>query len=55
MSWQEIVAGSIVAAAGVYVIWRLRGAKEEPRGSDAPDVPVTRLTKKRPKSGSCGH
>ena len=55
MSWQEIVVGSIVAGAALYVLWRLRGAREEPRSSGTPDVPVSRLTKKRSKNGSCRH
>jgi hypothetical protein len=52
MPWQEIMAALIVVASGVYVIRRLRGRKDEPQG---PDVPVSRLTRKRSKRGSCGH
>jgi hypothetical protein len=52
MPWQEIIAGSIGAAAVAFVLWRLRGKKAEPPGG--PDVPVTRLSRKRPKRGSCG-
>jgi hypothetical protein len=53
MPWQEIMAGSIVVAAGAYVLWRLRGRKEKP--PSGPDVPVSRLTQKRSKPNSCGH
>jgi hypothetical protein len=52
MPWQEIMAGLIVIAAGVYVVSRLRGRKEKPQG---PDVPVSKLTRKRSKHESCGH
>ena len=52
MLWQEIVAGLIVVGAGIYVLWRLRGRKAKP---SAPDVPVSRLTRKPSKRGSCGH
>jgi len=53
MPWQEIMAGLIVVAAGAYVVWRLRGRREKP--SDGPDVPVSRLTRKRSKRNWCGH
>jgi heme/copper-type cytochrome/quinol oxidase subunit 2 len=49
MPWQQIVAGLIVAAAGAYVVWRFRRKKQ--RRSQGPDVPVSRLTRKRPPSG----
>ena len=52
MPWQEIVAGFIVVGAGVYVVWRLRGKRQKPQG---PDVPVSKLTRKRSKRQSCGH
>jgi len=55
MPWQQIVTGLIVASASAYVIWRLRGKKRNQRRSQGPDVPVSRLTKKRPPSDSCGH
>jgi len=48
MPWQQIMAGSIVVAAGIYVVWRLRRKKK--RRSQGPDVPVSRLTQKRPPS-----
>lgn len=54
MPWQEIVAGSIVIAAGIYVVWRLRSRRPE-APSEGPDVPVSRLTRKRRKPNSCGH
>jgi membrane-associated phospholipid phosphatase len=54
MPWQQIMAGFIVAAAGAYVFWRLRRKKTR-RRSQGPDVPVSRLTQKRPPPGSCGH
>ena len=52
MLWQEIMAGLIVVGAAVYVVWRLRGRKAKPSG---PDVPVSRLTRKRSDRDSCGH
>jgi hypothetical protein len=52
MPWQEIVAGSVVFAAGAYIAWRFRGRKES---SGGPDVPVARLIRKRSKRDSCGH
>jgi len=54
MPWQQIMAGLIVVFAGAYVIWRFRGKKKQ-RRSQGPDVPVSRLTRKRPPSDSCGH
>ena len=53
MPWQEIVAGLIVVASGAYVTWRLRGRKHKPHNN--PDVPLARLSRKRPKRDSCGH
>jgi hypothetical protein len=47
MPWQYIMAGFVVAAAGAYVFWRLR-RKRTRRRSQGPDVPVSRLTQKRP-------
>jgi hypothetical protein len=47
MPWQQIMAGLAVAAAGAYVIWRFRRKKDQ-RRSQGPDVPVSRLTRKRP-------
>jgi hypothetical protein len=52
MPWQEIIAGLIVVSAGVYVVLRLVGRREKPQG---PDVPVSRLSRKRSKRDSCGH
>ena len=52
MPWQELIAGLIVLAAAAYVISRFRGSKSEPKG---PDVPVSRLTRKRSRRGSCDH
>jgi hypothetical protein len=52
MLWQEIMAGLVVVGAAVYVVWRLRGRKAK---SSGPDVPVSRLTRKRPDRGSCDH
>jgi hypothetical protein len=52
MPWQEIMAALIVVAAGAYVFRRLRGRRDKPSG---PDVPVSRLTRKSSKRGSCGH
>jgi heme/copper-type cytochrome/quinol oxidase subunit 2 len=54
MPWQQIMAGLIVVAAGIYVVWRFRRKKNQ-RRSQGPDVPVSRLTRKRPPPGSCGH
>ena len=53
MPWQEIVAGFIVVFAGAYVVRRLRGRKQKPPGG--PDVPLSRLKKKRHERDSCGH
>ena len=52
MPWQELIAGLIVFGAAAYVGWRLRGSNDKPKG---PDVPVSRLTRKRPKRRSCEH
>jgi hypothetical protein len=52
LPWQELIAGLIVFAAAAYVVWRFRGSNSERKG---PDVPVSKLTRKRPKSGSCDH
>lgn len=52
MPWQEIIAGLIVVGAAVYVAVRLRGRKD---GSPGPDVPVSKLMRKRTKRDSCGH
>ncbi len=54
MPWQEIVAGLIVFGAGVYLYRRFRrkGGDSRPQG---PDVPVSRLKRKRSPRDSCGH
>jgi hypothetical protein len=52
MPWQEIMAGLIVAGAAAYVVWRLVGDRKGASGG--PDVPVSRLTRKRPPADSCG-
>lgn len=54
MPMQEVLAGLIVAGAVGYVVRRMRGRKDEaaPKG---PDVPVSRLSRKRSKGESCGH
>ena len=46
MPSQQIMAGLLVAAAGAYMILGLRRKKDQPR-SKGPDVPVSRLTRKR--------
>ena len=55
MPWQEILAGFIVVAAAAYVASRLRGRADKPPRPGGPDVPLSKLTRKRPGRGSCGH
>ena len=51
IGWQEIAAGLVVLAAVAYLVWKLgvapRLASKGKRGG--PDVPVGRLTRKKPK------
>ena len=54
MPWQEIVAGLIVLAAVAYLYKRFR-SKRGSSGPQGPDVPVSRLKRKRPSRDSCGH
>lgn len=55
MTWQQILAGLCVIGACLYLLQRFR--RRSPRfRSDAPDVPVSRLThNKRGGRSSCGH
>lgn len=55
MSWQEIVAGLIVLAAGAYLYRRFRGKRPSSAPKTGPDVPVSNLTRKRSKHNSCEH
>ena len=55
MPWQEIMAGLIVVGAGAYVVWRLRGRRDASASKGGPDVPISRLKRKRPRADSCGH
>lgn len=51
MPWQDIMAGLIVVGAAAYVGWRLVGRRRDASGG--PDVPVSKLTRKRRRSDSC--
>jgi len=55
MPWQEIVAGLIVLAAAAYLYKRFRGKRGSSAPQGGPDVPVSRLKRKRSSRDSCGH
>ncbi|MGB5811212.1 MAG: hypothetical protein WBG86_11815 [Polyangiales bacterium] len=47
MTWQEITTGALVLVAVGYLYRRFRGKPSAPTRSGRPDVPVSRLKKKR--------
>ncbi len=49
MSWQAWSAGLIVVAAVAYLVWKMGFASRPRRKKNAPDVPVSRLVRRRPK------
>jgi hypothetical protein len=48
MSWQPIAAGVVVVLAVAYLVWKLAFEGRKPRRKRGPDVPVSRLVRKRP-------
>jgi hypothetical protein len=49
--WQPIAAGAVVALAVIYLVWKLGFEGRKPRRKRGPDVPVSRLVRKRPSRG----
>lgn len=47
MPWQEIATGVVVLVAVGYLVRRFRGKSSAPRPTGGPDVPVSRLKKKK--------
>jgi hypothetical protein len=47
MNGQEVVVAIIVAAAFVFVVWKLFLADRRPRRKRGPDVPLSRLRKRK--------
>ncbi|MBX3246171.1 MAG: hypothetical protein KF901_03235 [Myxococcales bacterium] len=50
MGWQAWAAGAVVLLAVAYLVWKLGIAPRRPRVRRGPDVPVSRLVRKRDKS-----
>lgn len=49
--WQPIVAGLVVVLAVIYLVWKLGFEGRAPKKKRGPDVPLSRLVRKRPDRG----
>lgn len=49
--WQPIVAGLVVVLAVIYLVWKFGFEGRTPRKKRGPDVPLSRLVRKRPDRG----
>ena len=47
MPWQEIAAATVVLVAVGYLVRRFRGKSSAPGPKGGPDVPVSRLKRKK--------
>lgn len=47
MGWQEIATAAVVLVAVGYLVRRFRGKSGASRGSGGPDVPASRLNRKK--------
>lgn len=47
IGWQAWAAGGVVLLAIAYLVWKLGIAPRRPRTKRGPDVPVSRLVRKR--------
>ena len=53
MSWQSVATAFVVAAAVVYLVYKVLIASRPRIARKGPDVPVARLTRKGRKAPSC--